>query len=175
MNNSAAINRFKHRAIARLITAYPVLARFFVDPARCPETDGIPWTSVSKTLAESKVAMVTTAGVHHRRQKPFDMTDTEGDPTFREIDLSLPLSDLMITHDYYDHRDADRDINIVFPADRLREFEKEGIIGELSKRHFSFMGHIDGRHIQTLINETAPEVAKSLSSDGVDLVLLTPG
>ena len=175
MNTSANINRFKHRALARLITAYPVLSRFFIDTRKSPRAVEIPWTPVSKPLRESKVAIVTTAGVHHRWQKPFDMTDTEGDPTFREIDLTLPISDLMITHDYYDHRDADRDINVVFPVERLRELEAEGMIGELAERHYGFMGHIDGRHIQTLINETAPEVADRFKADGVDVVLLTPG
>jgi D-proline reductase (dithiol) PrdB len=175
MSNSANIKRFKHRALARLITAYPVLSRFFIDTRRSPKSEEIPWAPPSKPLDESKVGVVTTAGVHHRWQKPFDMTDPEGDPTFREIDATRPLSDLMITHDYYDHRDADRDINVVFPVGRLRELEAEGIIGELAERHYGFMGHIDGRHVHTLINETAPEVADRFKADGVDIVLLTPG
>jgi hypothetical protein len=37
------------------------------------------------------------------------------------------------------------------------------------------MGHITGRHILTLINSTAPEVARRLKEDNVDVVLLTPG
>jgi D-proline reductase (dithiol) PrdB len=103
------------------------------------------------------------------------MNDPDGDPTFREIDIQRPLYDLMITHDYYDHADADRDINIVFPIERLREFETEGIIGRVADTHYSFMGHIDGRHIKTLINEYAPEVAQRVKADNVDVVLFTPG
>jgi D-proline reductase (dithiol) PrdB len=37
------------------------------------------------------------------------------------------------------------------------------------------MGHIDGRHIDTLIEEQVPEIAKRLKADNVDVVLLTPG
>jgi D-proline reductase (dithiol) PrdB len=81
----------------------------------------------------------------------------------------------MITHDYYDHKDADRDINIVFPTDRLREFQNEKVIGELAETNYSFMGHIDGRHIPELINKSAVEVAQRLRSDQVDCVLFTPG
>jgi D-proline reductase (dithiol) PrdB len=103
------------------------------------------------------------------------MIDRNGDPTFREIDGSKPLSDLMITHDYYDHTDADKDMNVVFPIDRLKYFEKEGIIGTLSDRNYGFMGHILGPHIDTLKNITAPDVAQRLKSDDVDIVLLTPG
>jgi D-proline reductase (dithiol) PrdB len=121
------------------------------------------------------VAVVTTAGVHHRGQRPFDMEDPDGDPSYRKIDMTKPLSDLMITHDYYDHADADRDLNIVFPAERLRELEAEGVVGKLSHTHYGFMGHIDGRHIHTLVSETAPEVAGLLRAQGVDAVLLVPG
>ena len=81
----------------------------------------------------------------------------------------------MITHDYYDHADADRDMNIVFPIERLREFEKEGFVGRVADHHFGFMGHITGRHIPTLLNEKAPELARRLKKGEVDIVLLTPG
>lgn len=140
-----------------------------------PETEGVPWTRVNKPLTKCKVAVVTTAGIHHRSQPPFDMHDHEGDPTFRVIDVSRPLSELTITHDYYNHADAERDINIVFPIERLRELEREGLIGEVAKTHYGFMGHIVGSHIHTLINQSAPEVARRLKRDGVDVVLLTPG
>ena len=81
----------------------------------------------------------------------------------------------MITHDYYDHADADKDINIVFPVERLKEFEKDGIIGRVANIHYGFMGHITGRHIPELITRIAPEVARNLKEEKVDIVLLTPG
>ncbi len=102
------------------------------------------------------------------------MKDPDGDPTFRVIDLSRPLNDLMITHDYYDHSDADKDINIIFPVERVREFVEAGIIGKLSNTAYGFMGHIDGPHIQTLVQKSAPEIAQRLKKDDVDIVLLTP-
>ena len=139
------------------------------------ETTGVPWTPAGKPLAESKVGLVTTAGIHHKTQPPFDMTDPTGDPSFRTIDVSRPLSELMITHDYYDHSDAERDINIVFTIERLRELKREGLIGKVSKIHYGFMGHITGKHIQTLINDKAPEVAHRMMADKVDIVVLTPG
>jgi len=43
------------------------------------------------------------------------MMDPAGDPTFSEIPAVASYEDLDITHDYYDHTDADRDINVVFP------------------------------------------------------------
>lgn len=168
-------SRFKNRFIAKLLVRFPFLAQRFVAAYQPPESGEIPWTPVTKKLNESIVALVTTAGVHHRDQEPFDMKDPNGDSSFRVIDVTKPLTELKITHDYYDHADADRDINIVFPVERLREFEQEGLIGRLADRHYGFMGHIMGPHLPTLINKTAPEVARLLKAVSVDIVLLTPG
>lgn len=158
-----------------MITRFPSLAKRFVASYAPWESEDIPWTPFTKPLSECTVAMVTTAGVHHRDQAPFDMIDRDGDPSFRVIDISRPLESLIITHDYYDHRDADKDINIIFPVERLREFAREGIIGRRANVHYGFMGHITGPHIMTLIANTAPEVARRLKRDGVDVVLFTPG
>ncbi len=170
-----SLHRMKNRLIAKVITTFPSLSKRFVDSYHPWESDDIPWAPVAKSLSESTVALVTTAGVHHRNQRPFDMNDKNGDPTYRIIDGAEPLSSLMITHDYYDHSDADRDINIVFPLERLKEMESSGDIGALARHHFSFMGHIDGPHVFTLVEEKGPEVAAGLATAGVDVVLLTPG
>ncbi len=80
----------------------------------------------------------------------------------------------MITHNYYDHHDADQDINVVLPFERLNELKAGEVIGGVAPRHFSFMGHITGRHLETLVNQTGPEVARMLKEDGNDAVFLTP-
>jgi D-proline reductase (dithiol) PrdB len=172
MSNLASL---KNKIIAKVITRFPSMSKRFIDAYKPRECSGdVPWTPLKKALHNCRVALVSTCGVHHRDQKPFDMADKEGDPTFRVIDLKKPVSDLMITHDYYDHSDADKDINIVFPVERLREFEKEGIIGKLADTAYGFMGHIDGHHIDTLVNKSAPEIAGKLRADNVDVVFLTP-
>jgi D-proline reductase (dithiol) PrdB len=169
------LQRAKNRAIARAVTRYPSLARGLIDAGRRWEFKEVPWVPGPKPLMEAKVALITTAGVHHREQPPFDMRDRNGDPSFREIDSGRPLESLMITHDYYDHSDADRDINVVFPAQRLMELKEEGLIGAVSGIHLGFMGHIDGPHINTLLMGSAPEAARRLKAEGVDVALLTPG
>jgi D-proline reductase (dithiol) PrdB len=82
-------------------------------------------------------------------------------------------SDLMITHDYYDHGAADRDVNTVFPLERLRELAPLGV--SVAPRHFGFMGHILGPERERLMRETAPEVARRLAADGTTHALFTPG
>jgi D-proline reductase (dithiol) PrdB len=168
-------NRLKNRLIAKLITRYPWLGQRLIS-AYVPWESGeaIPWAPPRKPLRACKLALVTTSGVHHHGQPPFDMRDSEGDPSFRVIDGATIGKGYRITHDYYDHGDAEKDLNIVFPLDRLRELQGEGVVGRLADTHYSFMGHIDGRHIVTLISDTARQVAEKLRLDGVDAVLLTP-
>lgn len=166
--------RIYHQSLARLALYWPALSKKLVDSFKPMESATIPWTPVTKPLETSKVAMVTTAGIHHRGQIPFEMGDSDGDPAFRSIDSRAIEDDYTITHDYYDHRDADRDLNIVFPIRRLKEMQAAGCIGMLSENHFSFMGHIAGHHVTTLVNSTGPQVARMLKDMEVDVVLLTP-
>lgn len=134
----------------------------------------VPWTPLRKPLHECRLALVTTAGVHLTDQPPFDMADPEGDPTYRAFSADTPRPRLTITHDYYDHTAADRDLNVVLPIDRVRELVVEGIVGEMAPTCYSLMGHIDGRHVATLVSRTAPELAVRLGSDGAEAVLLAP-
>jgi D-proline reductase (dithiol) PrdB len=124
------------------------------------EMEDIPWDPVGRSLNACKVALVTTAGVHLRDQPPFDMHHPDGDPSFKTINGSRSVADLMITHDYYDHSDADKDINIVFPIERLRDLASEGVMGAEAETHYGFMVHITGPHIKTLISQTAPDLAE---------------
>ena len=102
------------------------------------------------------------------------MEDKDGDPTYRIIPHNITREALCITHDYYDHRDADKDVNIVLPLDRLQELVEEQIVGAAAPFHYSFMGHVDGPHVPRLLSVTAPEVARRLKQEQVDAVVLTP-
>lgn len=170
------LSRLKNQLLARLATRFPALAKKFTDGYK-PRTSegGIPWTSPSVPLAQAKLALITTAGIHHPYQTPFDMDDSNGDPSYRELDAATLFDDFVITHDYYDHSDADKDPNIILPLERLKELVEEKILGSIAATHYSFMGHIDGPHIDTLINRTAVEIAHKLRAEKVDIALLTPG
>ena len=102
------------------------------------------------------------------------MADSEGDPSYSHNDAATITNDYVITHEYFDHADAEKDLNIFFPVDRLRELQDEGFIGDLASRHYSLMGHIDGRHIATLVGRSAREIIDKLRQLAVDVVLLTP-
>jgi D-proline reductase (dithiol) PrdB len=165
VTNRVAVQLYKH---------LPWLAARWARRHCFVETEGIPWTPMQKPLQETVIALVTTAGVHLRTHPPFNMDDPDGDLSFRVIPSQVGRGDLTITHKYYDHSAADQDINIVLPLDRLRELKAEGLIGGTAPFVYSFMGHIDGPHLQTLITATAPEVARRLKQDGAEAVFLTP-
>lgn len=169
------LNRLKNKSIARLVNLFPGFEKQLIASYTPWESKDIPWMPIKKPLAESKIALVTTAGVHHNYQKPFNMNDPTGDPTYRIIQANSIEEDYVITHDYYDHRDADKDLNVIFPITRLKEMVAAGIIGSVARHHFSFMGHITGSHIYDLIDNKAREIADSFAEDHVDTVLLTPG
>ncbi len=95
----------------------------------------IPWTPLQRPIAEVTVALVTTGGVHLHADAPFDV---QNDASFRRIPRAATAADLCITHDKYDRRDATEDINLVFPLQRLRELETEGIIGRVAELHYGF-------------------------------------
>lgn len=168
------LRQLKDKAIAKLFTQFPWLVRVWAKHSRFESFSDIPWTPLKRDVRDSKLALITTGGVHLRSQPSFDMFDPNGDPTFREIPSQTPMNDLIISHNYYDHSDADKDVNIVFPIERVQELKAAGDIGDVNLRHFSLMGHILGNAIDTLKNDSAPQVARMLNEDAVDIVLLIP-
>lgn len=128
-----------------------------------------PFARPKHALDRSRLALVTTGGVHLPDQSRFDIDDPAGDCSYREIPTTA--HDLTWTHAYY-RPDEGSDLDAVFPLETLRRLVSDGAVGELSARHFSFMGAI---HDPTpLVEITAPEVAGRLVEDRVDVVLLTP-
>jgi D-proline reductase (dithiol) PrdB len=128
-----------------------------------------PWRD--KPLRSVVIALVTTAGVHLKSQPVFDVE--AGDASWRAIPSDTPEEALMISHTHYDRSDADRDINAVFPLERLRELAAEGVIKAPAATHYGLMGYIPDT--KPLIEATIPAIIRRLRADGVDGVVLNPG
>jgi D-proline reductase (dithiol) PrdB len=129
----------------------------------------LPFVRPEKPLSESRLALVTTGGVHLPEQERFDIDLAAGDCSYREIPGGAYA--LTWTHAYYAPNHG-TDLDSVFPLWTLRKLVAEGVVGALNCRHFSFMGAI--HDTSPLAERTAPEVAGRLAEDGVDVVLLTP-
>lgn len=130
----------------------------------------IPYTPRTRELKDTVFALITTAGVQLHDQEPFDLA---GDNSWRVIPGDSPTSQLIARHEHYDHRDADADINVVFPLDRLRELADEGIIGGVSDKHLGFMGYT--QLFRDLYDRAVPEMAKIILRSKADGVILTAG
>ncbi len=129
--------------------------------------DSAPWTPFTKPLADARIAVLTTGGIHTSDQEPFDV---DGDWSYREIPLDTPLEDFRVSHSHYDTNGVAADVDAVLPIHRLRDLAAEGIIGQAQDPTFSFMGFIPD--VAGLMEVSAPEVAGRLKDDGVDGVVI---
>ena len=140
----------------------------------CLEHDDTPWAPMAKPLSQSKLGLVTTAGLHLRTDKPFIAVHEGGDTSFRGIPRSAKADEILQSHTSigFDHTGIYRDINVTFPIDRLQELVDQKKIGSLSDNYYSFMGAL--RDVSDIVENTGPEVARRLKDEGVEVVLLTP-
>jgi D-proline reductase (dithiol) PrdB len=160
--------------LAKAFTRWPVLGRMWSKVSPIARSTDVPWTPMAKPLMACRITLITTGGLHLRTDQPFNMDDPKGDPTFRVIPADAQPADLTITHNYYNHADADRDFNILLPLDRIKDLTQGGYLGGLTSSHYSFMGHIDGSHVATLENQILPALLANIRSERPDFVLLTP-
>jgi D-proline reductase (dithiol) PrdB len=148
--------------------------RLFLKAYPWRRIDPVPWTPLRRPLAQSRLALVSSAGFVAPGQAPFDESIRGGDPSFRTIDGGAEVRSLIDTHrsESFDHTGLQADPNLAFPLDRLRELQERGRLGTLNHRHLSFMGSITapGR----LVRDTAPEAAQWLAEDHVDCALFVP-
>jgi D-proline reductase (dithiol) PrdB len=134
----------------------------------------VPFTPFDGELSKATVAIVTAGGVHMKEQEPFNIADELGDLGFRIITPDADTSQLMVTHHHYDHTDADRDINVVFPLDVLRDLQQEGFIRDLARKHVGYMGYT--MQLKAMYEGTAPEIANEIDRGSrADVVVLTGG
>jgi len=134
----------------------------------------VPFTPFEGDLNKATVALVTAAGVHRQDQEPFNTADELGDLGYRVIPEDVDSSRLMVTHHHYNHRDADDDINVVFPIDVLRDLEAEGFIREVAKKHVGYMGYT--MQLKAMYEGTAREIANEIDKGSrADVVVLTGG
>ena len=133
----------------------------------CPEFENTAFT-VPRPLAQCRVALVTTASLHHADQPDF----TPGDTGLRVLDGSR--HDLQLGHwsPNFDTTGYAVDPNVVFPLQRLGELAAQGRIGSVAERHLSYAGN--QFELSAVRLDSGPAGAKLLIDDGVDVVLLTP-
>jgi D-proline reductase (dithiol) PrdB len=156
------------------IDEFTLLIRGYLKAYRWRRIDPVPWAPLEKPLSECRLALVSSAGFVLPEQEPFDESVRGGDVSFRKIPSDTPVAELIDTHrsDSFDHTGMDRDPNLAFPIDRVRELVASGRIDSVADSHLSFMGAITtpGR----LVRDTAPQAAQWLVDQRIDIALLVP-
>jgi len=142
---------------------------------RWPQYDDVPFTPLAKPLAESRLALVTTAApvrpdagdqgpgaAYNGAAKFFDVYTSPVDEP----------ADVRISHIGYDrtHTTA-ADPNTWLPLARLGEAVTAGRLGGLTPR---FYGAPTVRRQRTTTDEHAPQIAELVAADRADVALLVP-
>ena len=119
-------------------------------------------------LAEAKVALVTSASLHHEDDDDFLTVDSG----YRV--LQRHRRDIVVGHwsPNFDASGVTADLNVVFPIDRLEEMAKDGTVGEVSDVHLAFAGN--QFDLAAIRMDGGPAGAELLKQHEVDVVLLTP-
>ena len=134
--------------------------------------DSAPLAPMRKPLAECRVALLTSGGVSRKDAAPFN-PQARNDLRVDAVAKDTAADFFAIHDDYYNHSDADRDINCIFPIERLRELAAERVISSVAPNHYSgFMGRTYIR--SAVINEAAPALARRLRDESVDAFVLVP-
>lgn len=137
---------------------------------QAPRLPGRPWAE-GPPLNRRRVALVSTAGLHRRDDRPFGggASATE----YRVIPSDTAAATLVMGHVSvnFDRSGFREDPNLVFPLDRLKELAADGTIGSVADFHYSFMG---APFPPTQFEPRARELAGLLARDKVDAALLIP-
>ncbi len=133
-----------------------------------PEFSQTAWTT-PPPLAETKVAVVTSAALHPRDGEAFTVNDS----SYRALDHDQ--RNLVMGHwsPNFDRSAFGIDYNVVYPLARLDELVEQGVIGSAASKHYSFAGN-QPDDVATIRHDSGPACAAALKADGVDVVFLTP-
>lgn len=131
------------------------------------QTEPTPWTPLRRELRHCKVAIVTTAGLRLKTQHSFEAGPSE----FREISTYASRDDLAFDFTNYDPTDAEMDLNVIVPVDRLKEMVDREAIGGVNETFFSFFGPCADL---PALRRSAARAGEKLRLYGCDAALVIP-
>ena len=136
------------------------------------KSDVVPLAPLRRPVAQSRLTFVSTAGVQPVGSVPFDVVHPVGDYTFRRVPSTATPAELEIHQLKYPTDGAHRDLNVIFPIERLQELDREGVIGSLAPDFFSFIGY--NMDPDLLERTLAEDLAQAVADQHADLALLAP-
>jgi D-proline reductase (dithiol) PrdB len=131
------------------------------------QAEPTPWTPLRRELRHCKAALVTTAGLRLQTQQSFGRESAE----FREISVYAAPQDLAFDFTNYDPSEAERDLNVIAPVERLKDLVDRGLLGDLNETFLSFFGlcgDVDA------LRASAARAGEKLRAYGCDVVFAFP-
>lgn len=137
-----------------------------------PNFDRVDPNKAVKDLSNAKVALVTSGGIVPKGNP--DRIESSSASKYGKYDIEgitdLTEETFETAHGGYDPTYANADSDRVLPVDIMREYEKEGKIGELHRYFYTTTGN--GTSVANS-KAYAAAFSKELKADGVDAVILT--
>lgn len=158
-------NFSKERIPMTLIPEMPAVARGFISELEMPVFDNPAWTQPA-VAKDRRVAMVSSAGLGRRGDKPFSWHARDY-RAFNKSERDLVMSHVAVD---YDRTAWQQDLNTILPLDRLEELARSGEIDSVADEHYSFMGASNPDDME----KSAREVAGRMKQDNVNTVFLIP-
>jgi D-proline reductase (dithiol) PrdB len=137
------------------------------------KADFVPLAKPRKPLSKARLTMISSCGVHAKSDPPLDDCHPFGDFRFRRVPSRARHADLIIHQLKYPHDDADLDINVTFPIERLQELVADGVLSGLTENFFSFIGYnMDPEKFERTV---AHDIAEAVAvEERADVALLVP-
>ncbi len=137
----------------------------------------IPWTPMTKSMNQTTLALVTSAGMSLKTDRPFDMEREKreaiwGDRSYRAIPRGTTEKEVDVNHLHIKTSYIKQDINVILPLTRMAEVEQEKIIGRLAPTAYSFYGF--QWQSTDFLKDAIEPVSKKMKLEGVEAVLMTP-
>lgn len=137
-----------------------------------PNFDRVEPAKALKDLSKAKIAIVTSGGIVPKGNP--DHIESSSASKYGEYDLTgfdnLTAETHETAHGGYDPVYANLDADRVIPVDVLRQYEKEGKIGELYRYFYTTVGNGTAVASAKAFSE---EIGQKLIDNGVDAVILT--
>lgn len=144
----------------------------FVSEFKMPDFDRVEPAPPVADISKAKIALVTSGGIVPKGNP--DHIEASNAQKFGEYDIEgvfdLTEDKYETAHGGYDPVYANKDADRVLPVDVLRDLEKEGKIGSLSRYYYATVGN--GTAVASA-KKYGQEIAKRLLAEGVQAVILT--
>jgi len=147
------------------IAEMPEVGRRFISELEMQAPGEPAWTK-SVSAEQRRIAIVSTAAVSKRGERPFSWLARD------HRVIGKDDRDLVMTHVAveYDRTGWQQDINTILPLDRLGEMERSGEIGSVADEHYAFMGAADPLDML----KSAALACENMKQDNVNTVFLIP-